>query len=61
MYQHFAEREAQLLSQVLLPYRRQRNPASRARLVAELEQLARAGGRIRTLMLRRALRHTLGE
>ncbi len=61
MYQHFAEREAQLLSQVLLPYRRQRNPASRARLVAELEQLARAGGRIRTLMLRRALRHALGE
>jgi DNA-binding transcriptional MerR regulator len=61
MYQHFAEREAELLSQVLLPYRRQRNPTSRARLVAELEQLARAGGRIRTLMLRRALRHALGE
>ena len=61
MYQHFAEREAELLSQVLLPYRRQRNPTSRARLVTELEQLARAGGRIRTLMLRRALRHALGE
>jgi DNA-binding transcriptional MerR regulator len=61
MYQHFAEREAELLSQVFLPYRRQRNPTSRARLVAELEQLARAGGRIRTLMLRRALRDALGE
>lgn len=62
MYWHFAEREASLFAQVLLPYVRQRNPASRARLQAELEELARLGRRLRTAMLRRALRSTsLGE
>jgi DNA-binding transcriptional MerR regulator len=56
MYQHFAEREADLLVQVMLPYRRQRNPIARARREAEFEELARNGTRLRTLMLRRALR-----
>jgi len=56
MYQHFADREADLLMQVLLPYRRQRNPIARARRQAEFEELARSGARLRTLMLRRVLR-----
>ena len=61
MYWHFAEREAALFGQVLMPYVRQRNPASRAKLQAELEELARLGRRLRTAMLRRALRDTLSE
>jgi DNA-binding transcriptional MerR regulator len=61
MYQHFADREALLFAQVLLPYRRQRNPAARARLQDELEELARLASRLRTAMLRQALRGTLRE
>jgi DNA-binding transcriptional MerR regulator len=61
MYQHFADREALLFAQVLLPYRRQRNPAARARLQDELEELARLASRFRTAMLRQALRATLRE
>jgi DNA-binding transcriptional MerR regulator len=61
MYQHFAEREAALFAQVLLPYVRQRNPAARARLQDDLEELARLGRRLRTAMLRRALGESLGE
>lgn len=61
MYWHFAEREAALFAQILLPYVRQRNPASRAKLQAELEELARLGRRLRTAMLRRALGNSLSE
>ena len=39
---HFAEREASLFGQVLLPYLRQRNPEARARLQDELVELARS-------------------
>ena len=61
MYAHFAEREAALFTQVLLPYVRQRNPDSKAKLQGELEELTRLGRRLRTAMLRRALRQTLAE
>jgi DNA-binding transcriptional MerR regulator len=61
MYQHFADREALLFAQVLLPYQRLRNPAARARLQDELEELARLASRLRTAMLRQALRGTLRE
>ena len=62
MYQHFGEREAELLVQVLWQYKRQRrNPSARARLEAELQELARAGSRLRTIMLRRAVRDALQE
>jgi DNA-binding transcriptional MerR regulator len=61
MYKHFSEREAALFAQVLLPYLRQRNPAARARLVEELEELTRLGRRLRTAMLRHALRAELAE
>jgi len=56
MYQHFADREAELLVQVVLPYRKQRNPVAAARRDAEFEELTRAGARLRSLMLRRVLR-----
>lgn len=61
MYRHFAEREAALFAQVLMPYLRQRNPMARERLQEELEELARLGRRLRTEMLRRALRNELTE
>jgi DNA-binding transcriptional MerR regulator len=61
MYQHFAEREAALFTQVLLSYVHQRNPSARARLQGELEELAQLGRQLRTTMLRRALRDSLDE
>jgi DNA-binding transcriptional MerR regulator len=61
MYSNFAEREARLLAQVLLPYLRQRNPDAKAKLQGELEELTRLGRRLRTAMLRRALRGLLRE
>jgi DNA-binding transcriptional MerR regulator len=61
MYGHFADREAALFGQVLIPYLRQRNPMARERLQEELEELARLGRRLRTEMLRRALRDELTE
>jgi len=61
MYRTFAEREAGLFGQVLLPYLRQRNPDSRARLQSELVELAQLGRRLRTAQLRNAVRDTLSE
>jgi DNA-binding transcriptional MerR regulator len=61
MYQHFAEREAELFARVLFQYRRQRNPAARAHLESELQELARAATRLRALMLRRATRDAFQE
>jgi DNA-binding transcriptional MerR regulator len=61
MYGHFADREGALFAQVLMPYLRQRNPMARERLQEELEDLARLGRRLRTEMLRRALRDELAE
>jgi DNA-binding transcriptional MerR regulator len=60
MYQHFAEREAALFAQVILPHLRQRNPSAREKAQDELEELARLGRRLRTAMLRRALLESLG-
>ena len=59
MYRHFAEREGALFGQVLLPYLRQRNPEARGRLQDEVEELARLARRLRTEMLRQALRAEL--
>ena len=61
MYRTFAEREAMLFGQVLLPYTRQRNPDARARLQEELVELATLGRRLRTALLRDATRETLAE
>ena len=59
MYRHFAEREGALFAQVLLQYLRQRNPEARERLQEEVEELARLARRLRTEMLRQALRSEL--
>jgi DNA-binding transcriptional MerR regulator len=61
MYRTFAEREAVLFGQVLMPYVRQRNPEARSRLQDELIDLAMLGRRLRTLLLREAVRETLAE
>jgi DNA-binding transcriptional MerR regulator len=61
MYRTFAEREAVLFGQVLLPYVRQRNPEARARLQAELIELSTLGRRLRTALLREAVRDSLAE
>ena len=50
-----------MFGQVLLPYLRQRNPESRARLQSELVELANLGRRLRTVQLRDAVRDTLSE
>jgi DNA-binding transcriptional MerR regulator len=61
MYRTFAEREAVLFGQVLLPYVRQRNPEARARLQDELGEMASLGRQLRTALLRQAVRETLAE
>lgn len=61
MYRTFAEREALLFGQVLMPYVRQRNPEARVRLQEELVELATLGRRLRTVLLRDAVRETLAE
>jgi DNA-binding transcriptional MerR regulator len=61
MYRTFAEREAVLFGQVLLPYVRQRNPEARARLQDELGELASLGRQLRTALLRNAVRESLAE
>jgi DNA-binding transcriptional MerR regulator len=60
MYRAFAEREASLFEQVLLPYRRQRNPDAQARTMETLGELSTLGRQLRTAMLRESMRRTLG-
>jgi DNA-binding transcriptional MerR regulator len=59
MYRAFADREASLFEQVLLPYRRQRNPEAQARTGETLGELAGLGRRLRTALLRQSVRQTL--
>ena len=59
MYKNFAEREAGMFAQVLLPHLRQRNPEARERAQAELEELASLGRSMRAAMLRRAVPRSL--
>jgi DNA-binding transcriptional MerR regulator len=61
MYHTFADREAVLFGQVLMPYVRQRNPEARGRLQEELGELASLGRQLRTALLRGAVRETLAE
>jgi DNA-binding transcriptional MerR regulator len=58
MYRAFAEREAALFEQVLLPYRRQRNPEAQARTVEALGELSGLGRRLRTALLRQTVRRS---
>jgi len=59
MYRAFAEREAGLFEQVLLPYRRQRNPEAQARTRETLGELSGYGRQLRTALLRQAVRRSL--
>jgi hypothetical protein len=59
MYRAFADREASLFEQVLLPYRRQRNPDAQARTTETLGELAGLGRRLRTALLRQSVRRTM--
>ncbi|MDQ1381342.1 MAG: hypothetical protein QOJ71_2061 [Actinomycetota bacterium] len=61
MYRAFAEREAGLFEQVLLPYRRQRNPEAQARTSETLGELAGLGRRLRTAVLRQTVRRTFNN
>jgi DNA-binding transcriptional MerR regulator len=59
MYRAFAEREAGLFEQVLLPYRRQRNPEAQARTRETLGELSGLGRQLRTALLRQTVRRSL--
>ncbi|HEV7524673.1 MAG TPA: MerR family transcriptional regulator [Acidimicrobiia bacterium] len=61
MYRAFAERESSLFEQVLLPYRRQRNPEAQARTTETLGELAGLGRRLRTALLRQTVRRTFNN
>ena len=61
MYRAFVERESSLFEQVLLPYRRQRNPEARAREVETLAELAGLGRRLRTALLQQSVRQSFGS
>jgi len=51
MYRAFADREAVLFEQVLLQYRRQRNPEAQGRAEAAWRELARLGRQLRRVLL----------
>jgi DNA-binding transcriptional MerR regulator len=61
MYRAFVEREASLFEQVLLPYRRQRNPEAREREIETLGELAGLGRRLRTALLQQSVRQSFGS
>jgi DNA-binding transcriptional MerR regulator len=61
MYRAFVEREASLFEQVLLPYRRQRNPEARSREIETLGELAGLGRRLRTALLQQSVRQSFGS
>ena len=61
MYRAFVEREASLFEQVLLPYRRQRNPEAREREIETLAELAALGRRLRTALLQQSVRQSFGS
>jgi DNA-binding transcriptional MerR regulator len=61
MYRAFVEREASLFEQVLMPYRRQRNPEARAREIETLGEMAGLGRRLRTALLQQSVRQSFGS
>ena len=60
MYRAFVDREVALFEQVLLPFRRRRNPSAQERGEATLRELAHLGRRLRTALLRQAVRRSPG-
>jgi DNA-binding transcriptional MerR regulator len=61
MYRAFVEREAALFEQVLMPYRRQRNPEAHTREIETLGELAGLGRRLRTTLLQQNVRRSFGS
>jgi DNA-binding transcriptional MerR regulator len=61
MYRAFVEREAALFEQVLMPFRRQRNPEARAREIETLGELAGLGRRLRAALLQQSVRQSFGS
>jgi DNA-binding transcriptional MerR regulator len=61
MYKTAAEREAGFFEQVVMPMLKQRNPEARRQAGETLAELARLGQRLRSAMLRNALRDYLDE
>jgi len=61
MYKTAAEREAGFFEQVVMPMLKQRNPDARRQAGETLAELARLGQRLRSAMLRNALRDYLDE
>jgi DNA-binding transcriptional MerR regulator len=59
MYRAFADREAGLFEQVLLPYRRQRNLEAQARTAETLGELAGLGRQLRNALLRQSVRRNV--
>jgi hypothetical protein len=58
MYRAFADREAGLFEQVLLPFRKRRNPAAQEKGEATLQELSHLGRGLRTALLRQAVRRS---
>jgi DNA-binding transcriptional MerR regulator len=56
MYRSFAERESSLFEQLLLPYRRRRNPDATAEAAVRMRDLVGLGRQLRTALLRQSLR-----
>jgi DNA-binding transcriptional MerR regulator len=61
MYYAFVEREANLFEQVLLQYRRQRNPEARTREIEAMGELAGLGRQLRAALLQQHVRSSFGS
>jgi len=61
MYVHFTEREAALFQQVLAPFLRQKNPVSRGKVEATLNELVGEARALRGALLRRAVDGLVGD
>jgi hypothetical protein len=61
MFKMTADREAGVFEQLVTPLVRQRNPESRRRATARLDELARLGQDLHHALLRQALRSITGR
>ena len=61
MYVHFAEREGALFQQVLAPFLRQKNPVSRGKVEATLNELVGESRALRAALLRRVIDDLVGD
>jgi len=61
MYVHFTEREGALFQQVLAPFLRQKNPVSRGKVEATLNELVGEARALRGALLRRVVDDLVGD